>query len=210
MTSTIDSLAPGLSIADAVARGILTDDPPNTLRGRALRFVLVDILRQRDSLTVAELVGALTDQGFRVAGRASKTISDALRWERARGRVVRVRRGLYRYGRPPKSTARRIMIFARRCRDWLVAQTRTQPPTPIRSPIRPIPTDPPGPPPPGQPGAVPIGTLNPFPPTRSGPARPDTATADTAATPATRSNAGQHGGAHPPAPWDDFSWLWAA
>lgn len=102
------------------------------LRGRGLRFVLVDELMRRREATVAELVAALADQGHVLAGRASKVISDALRWEVRRGRVTRRRRGCYRYERAPRTTARRIRLFAARCRTWLVAVMRGQepPPTP--------------------------------------------------------------------------------
>ena len=54
--------------------------PP--LRGRALRFVLVDELMGRgDEMTVAQLVAALVDRhGVGLGGRASEISSDALRW----------------------------------------------------------------------------------------------------------------------------------
>ncbi len=84
----------------------------NVLRGRGLRFILVDQIRSRRTMTVAEMVGVLSDYGYRLPGRASKVISDALRWELARGRVVRVARGVYAYGRAPQTTARRIRLFA--------------------------------------------------------------------------------------------------
>lgn len=96
------------------------------LRGRGLRFVLVAELRDREApMTVAEMVTVLAEYGFDVGGRASKVISDALRWELARGRVQRLGRGVYCYRRAPVSTARRIRIFAEACRAWLVAPTRT-------------------------------------------------------------------------------------
>jgi hypothetical protein len=83
-------------------------------------------------MTVAEMVTVLADHGFHLTGRASKVISDALRWEIARGRVVRLARGLYRYHRVPGTTARRIELFAHRCRLWLAAlrHGRRPPPTP--------------------------------------------------------------------------------
>ena len=110
------------------------------LRGRGLRFVLVDELAKHDQLTVAEMVHIVRRYGFDLGGRESKIISDALRWELARGRVVKVARGVYRYGKMPASTARRIRIFADAALDWIVALTRTKPPTrrpswPIDSPI---------------------------------------------------------------------------
>lgn len=102
------------------------------LRGRGLRFVLVDELRRRGQLSVSEMVAMLAGRGYELLGRPSKTISDALRWERARGRVIRVSRGIYAYGWAPPSTARRIRIFAERCNTWIVALMRGEqpPPTP--------------------------------------------------------------------------------
>ena len=75
------------------------DVPP--LYGRALRFVLVDLIRGHGTVTVAELVTAVEGLGYPVPGRMSKTMSDALRWEVARWRVIRVGRGIYRIGRAP-------------------------------------------------------------------------------------------------------------
>ena len=93
------------------------------LSGRALRFVLVNELmsRRQGTTTVAQLVQLLAERGIRPTGRASKTISDSLRWEVRRGRVGRPARGQYRYCGAPPSTARRIRIFAQRCHAWIVA-----------------------------------------------------------------------------------------
>lgn len=100
--------------------------------GRALRFVLVDMIRRHGTISVAQLVTELHTVGYPVRGRTSKVVSDALRWEVARGRVVRVRRGIYRFGSAPATTARRIKLFATRCRTWIVALMRREPlpPTP--------------------------------------------------------------------------------
>ena len=98
------------------------------LRGRALRFVLVNELMGQTSKTVAELVTATRRYGFRLGGRASKVISDALRWEVRRGRVLRLSRGVYCYHRAPPSTARRIRLLAKRSLAWVVATTRTATP----------------------------------------------------------------------------------
>lgn len=76
------------------------------LQGRRLRYLLTLIVHRADRpLTVKELVTALEDGGFTVDGRPSKTVSDALRWEIGRGRVVRVGRGTYVRGHLPRSTA---------------------------------------------------------------------------------------------------------
>ncbi|MEM7275017.1 MAG: hypothetical protein AAF547_18185 [Actinomycetota bacterium] len=102
------------------------------LYGRSLRFVVVELLRTHGTMTVAQMVDALTATGYPIRGRPSKVISDALRWEVARGRVVRVSRGVYRIGRAPRATAGRIRRFARACHAWIVAITRCEepPPTP--------------------------------------------------------------------------------
>lgn len=107
------------------------------LSGRALRFVLVEHIERHGTMSVAEMVTALAEHGFVLTGRASKVISDALRWEVARGRVVRICRGVYSYGRPPRSTARRIRLFGRQCLAWITAVRRGHepPPTP-RTPKR--------------------------------------------------------------------------
>jgi hypothetical protein len=58
--------------------------------------------------TADELIKALEWQGFEIRGRASKQVSDALRWERRRGRVRRLERGLYGPGFVPRGTEYRI------------------------------------------------------------------------------------------------------
>lgn len=95
------------------------------LRGRALRFILVDELMRHQEMTVTEMVTALVHRaGFDLGGRASKIISDALRWETRRGRVVRIGRGRYRFSHAARSTTRRIGILATRSRAWVVAIMR--------------------------------------------------------------------------------------
>jgi hypothetical protein len=78
------------------------------LRGIELRYVLAMHLAHNGRATIAEMIHALEVQGFRVPGRASKIISDALRWEAERDRVRRLRRGLYGPGNIPRSTEHRI------------------------------------------------------------------------------------------------------
>jgi hypothetical protein len=65
-------------------------------------------LARHGRANVAELMQALSRYGFDVAGRPSKAISDALRWERRYGRVRRHGRGLYSPGSMPRSTEYRI------------------------------------------------------------------------------------------------------
>jgi len=55
------------------------------LRGTELRYVLSDHLAVHGPATVAELADMLASRGFETAGCASKSISDALRWEMGRG-----------------------------------------------------------------------------------------------------------------------------
>ena len=78
------------------------------LRGVELRYVLTMYLFSFGPATVADLAGLLARHGFRVSGRTSKAISDALRWEREHGRVRRLGRGRYGPAAMPRSTADRI------------------------------------------------------------------------------------------------------
>lgn len=115
--------------------GMDTNDPTHLpiIWGRALRFLLVDhMMAAERPVSVAEMVDLIAGAGFTLGGRPSKVISDALRWEVRRGRVVRLRRGIYRYRSAPRSTARRIRIFAGWCHRWMddVRRGRTPPPTP--------------------------------------------------------------------------------
>ena len=65
-------------------------------------------LLQHGPTTVNELIEAMTWQGFDIGGWASKQVSDALRWERRRGRVRRLARGLYGPGYVSRATEYRI------------------------------------------------------------------------------------------------------
>lgn len=86
-----------LPAADAVTA-------PRSLWGRDLRYVLTMHLFESGPRTVEGLVAAVRRAGFEIDGRPSKTVSDALRWEVARGRVVRLARGRYGPGSMPRST----------------------------------------------------------------------------------------------------------
>ena len=74
------------------------------LWGRGQRYVLTELLFDHGPLRVAEIVALLHAEGLVIGGRPSKTVSDALGWEVAHGRVVRLGRGLYGPGRMPRST----------------------------------------------------------------------------------------------------------
>ena len=86
--------------------------PRPLLAGLPLRYALLVVLaRSPSSMSVPELAAGIETLGFGVelapGGRVSKAISDALRWEVRRGRVVRLRRNCYSAGRIPGSTLRR-------------------------------------------------------------------------------------------------------
>ncbi len=78
------------------------------IRGIELRYVLTFYLSQNGQATIPDLLEALDYYNFGIVGNPSKTVSDALRWEVARGRVRRRRRGLYGPGAMPRSTEDRI------------------------------------------------------------------------------------------------------
>lgn len=84
------------------------------LGGRPLRYLLTILLVDaRRPLTVAELIDQVERAGLEIAGRPSKAISDALRWERDKGRVVRVGPSLYSSGSMPDRTERWIRQHVR-------------------------------------------------------------------------------------------------
>lgn len=76
------------------------------VRGIELRYLLT--VYRFGVTTVSELVQMLDRKGFDTDGRASKAVSDALRWEVRRGRLHRVDRGRYGPGeRLPRGTEHR-------------------------------------------------------------------------------------------------------
>jgi hypothetical protein len=77
---------------------------PLVLRGIELRYVLTTNLALHGPATIPDMIEMLQYQRFYVPGRASKAVSDALRWERRHGRVRRLRRGVYGPGKMPRST----------------------------------------------------------------------------------------------------------
>jgi len=79
------------------------------LSGIELRYVLTMHLSQHGPATVTELIDAIGWHGFSVRGRASKAVSDALRWEIGRGRVHRLGRGRYGPAYIPRSTEHRML-----------------------------------------------------------------------------------------------------
>jgi hypothetical protein len=87
-------------------------DDHHALSGRDLRYVLTRYIQQGHN-TVSALARQLAADGYTVWGRASKVISDALRWEIRNGRVRRLRRGVYTIGTIPRTTSHRIATRAR-------------------------------------------------------------------------------------------------
>jgi hypothetical protein len=80
----------------------------NNLRGIELRYVLTMYLFSQGRSTINDLLEALAFHGFQVDRPAGKSVSDALRWERRRGRVRRLARGVYGPGEMPRGTEHRI------------------------------------------------------------------------------------------------------
>jgi hypothetical protein len=78
------------------------------LRGIELRYALTHQLFIHGPAAITDLVEALAFQGFGIASPAPKSVSDALRWERGRGRVRRLGRGRYGPGWMPRGTEHRI------------------------------------------------------------------------------------------------------
>ncbi|HUP86706.1 MAG TPA: hypothetical protein VM143_13665 [Acidimicrobiales bacterium] len=79
------------------------------LAGLDLRSALVFLLLDRGRpIPLAELDARIRRAGFDVEGRPGKAVSDALRWEVARGRVRRLGRGIYGPGVVAKVTKHRM------------------------------------------------------------------------------------------------------
>src|SRR4051812_49717771 len=73
-----------------------TMETRHVLQGIELRYACTMYLLQHGPTTVDEVIKALEWQGFEIRGRASKKVSDALRWERRGGRGGRPARGPFR------------------------------------------------------------------------------------------------------------------
>lgn len=98
------------------------------LRGIELRYVLTHYLQHHGTCSISELAAELDSRGFAVDGRRSKAISDALRWERERGRVYRRGRGLYGPASMPRSTEHRIHQRVMALRSRAASHTPGTPP----------------------------------------------------------------------------------
>ena len=98
------------------------------LWGRGLRHFLVAVLANaRRPMRIAERIA---DEPAQLNGRPSKVISDALRWEIARGRVRKTARGVYEYATAPRSTLRFIRQRVQRLRQLLQRATLFPAPLP--------------------------------------------------------------------------------
>ena len=93
------------------------------LRSIELRYVLTVNLALHGPATIPTLAETLEYQGFSLAGRASKAVSDALRWEVRRDRVRRLRRGLGP-GEMPRSTEQHINRRVAALREEAAARRR--------------------------------------------------------------------------------------
>ena len=84
--------------------------PWQPLAGLRLRHAALSaLLLAGRPLTVPQILQALSDRGHTVAADyPNKALADALAVEVRRGRVVRVRRGLYAPGTIPHTTAWRL------------------------------------------------------------------------------------------------------
>jgi hypothetical protein len=96
------------------------------LRGTELRYVLTWHLCLHGPATITELVKMVEFHGFTVASPAPKTVSDALRWERRRGRVRRLGRAVYGPGAMPHGTEHRIHRRVLALRAEGIARRRAQ------------------------------------------------------------------------------------
>lgn len=96
---------------------------PFPVSGRAMRYlVLAELIQSGDALSVAELVRRLRKGGLLLPPRSSKIVSDAIRWEVRKGRIVRLRRGVYRVGSIPRSTRYWLLDRAKHHRARHLAQ----------------------------------------------------------------------------------------
>ena len=81
------------------------------------RYLIARIIERGGAASVANLVDDLADAGFEVAGRPSKTVSDALRPDVTRHRLVRLERGVYAKATIARSTRYLILAVARSLRS---------------------------------------------------------------------------------------------
>lgn len=85
-------------------------------------LVLAELIRSGEALSVAELIDRFRRQKLLLPRRPNKAASDAVRWEVRKGRVVKVRRGVYRIGTIPRSTRYWILTRAEKHRQQHLAE----------------------------------------------------------------------------------------
>ena len=101
----------------------LTDTSRPVISGLELRYLLTAMLLDSGGRTsLSTLVDRIEAEGFAVRGRPAKVVSDALRWDVRRGRVVRHGRGLYGAGAVPRQTKSRILHRVARMRAHVATQ----------------------------------------------------------------------------------------
>jgi hypothetical protein len=84
------------------------------MRSLHIRYLVLDaLMRTPNPLSLDEIVQDLQRYGHDLGPSARKHVSDLLRSDLGRGRVVRVGRGVYRLGTVPVSTGYRIRNVAR-------------------------------------------------------------------------------------------------
>lgn len=97
---------------------------PGVVTGLQLRYLLTTLLVEAGHpLSVRELVARCEAEGVVFERRGSKVVSDALRWEIRWGRVMRMKRGVYRASRwmAPRSTQQWIAKRVGQLRDYFSA-----------------------------------------------------------------------------------------
>ncbi|MFT3714489.1 MAG: hypothetical protein QM774_00685 [Gordonia sp. (in: high G+C Gram-positive bacteria)] len=94
------------------------------LHGTDLRHWVIGELRKQSPSSVQMLITCAAQQGLSFAGRPSKAISDAIRWELRRGRIVKTGRGVYRLGAVPRTSGRLIDIRLQRIASAAVSDAR--------------------------------------------------------------------------------------
>jgi len=121
------SVPPGAWAASAVAPAPLSSptDLERVIWGLELRYLLTTLLIESGRPTpLDELVERIHAEGFLLPGRPGKVVSDALRWDVRRGRVVRLDRGVHRVGTVPRQTKSRITHRVRDMRQRVAQAAR--------------------------------------------------------------------------------------
>ncbi|MDH4278804.1 MAG: winged helix-turn-helix domain-containing protein [Acidimicrobiia bacterium] len=79
---------------------------PRAVASRELRYLAVaELIEAGRSMSAMELAEVIQSRGLVIRGdKPNKTVADALRWEVAKGRVLKPGRGRFQAGRMPRST----------------------------------------------------------------------------------------------------------